>query len=120
MAYANVKKEKKQHGDLMQLLRNHFMQDEEDMADMDDFIGAEEGQSKKRGDYFNKPYMTSDEEFEESYPEDEGGYIDEYDDEEEPEEDAEEPEEEAEVPKDKRKRMGIAVISKRMSKPKNM
>lgn len=105
----------------MRLLREHLMQDDEDQADMDDFEGLEMDEYPA---FRSKKNRGSDSEFDDSYlGHDIDGYQDEYDDlgeEEEPEEDAEEPEEEAEVPKEKRKRMGVAVISKRMSKPKNM
>lgn len=128
MVYGNVKKEKMEHETLLNLLKKHFGKDESDMESFDEDLGkpmkAKSALRKLMRSRQENAYESDSEDSEEDPDmsdeddeEEDGQYLDDYDDEGDQDHETED-EDEREIPKEHRKRMSIAVLSKKFSKPK--
>lgn len=144
--YPKVKKEHKEHGQLMKAFRKHFKKDEaemeEDMEDQNDEqvkpmtlyqkkkdrrvainrgydednephsdVYGSDGESTDEDRMYGENAESNDEGYDSISPEDDDEY-------EKKQEDEIEEDSQPMLPKEQRKRMSIAVLTKKMSKPK--
>lgn len=136
MGHSEAKKEHSEHEELLNLLKKHFAKDEEDIEELDETFGGPmkkfKGLQKGRGGS-EKPFDSSSDDVDDDI--DHGYGSDEIDDDSLESESAEAGDEDDkgegksageeleeifdDVPKDKRKRLAISAISKKMSKPKS-
>jgi len=120
MAYPKYKEEKKVHGDLLDLLKKHFFEDEMEIKDeeFDEMKPMSKKMGMKRGKQYDADDSDIDFEGEEDMYDSEGVDDDYYDKMMDESEDEEE-DEESELSKDKRKKMAIVLVTKKAGRGKS-